>query len=221
MKYFSTSMMCANMFTLQETFKTIDEHTDIYHIDVMDGHFVPNLALSFDFVKQLRAQTKKPIDCHLMMTNPGEFIDGLIDIKVDYISLHPKTIEREVFRIIKKLQTNHIKFGIALSPSDGLETLNYYKDHIDKITVMTVEPGFAGQSVIEEMISKIKEVYAYREQHNLDFLIEIDGSNNYNTFEKYYQNGADVFILGSTLFKERDLDKSFKNIKSHIEALSE
>jgi D-allulose-6-phosphate 3-epimerase len=216
MKYFSTSMMCVDYFDLKEQIKVIEKHTDFYHIDIMDGHFVPNLALSFDFIKQLREYTTKPIDAHLMMSNPSEYIDLLIEYKVDYVSLHPKTIEKDVFRIIKKLNENHIKFGIVLSPSMGLEDIRYYKNHIDKITVMTVEPGFAGQKAIPESIDKIKEVFDYREKHQLDFLIEVDGSNNYDTFETYYKNGTDIFILGSTLFKEKDLEQSFLNIKKFI-----
>ncbi|MBI9010307.1 MAG: ribulose-phosphate 3-epimerase [Tenericutes bacterium] len=220
MKLFTTSMMCANVFKLQEEIKVIDKYTDFYHIDVMDGHFVPNLALSFDFIKQLRSQTKKPIDAHLMMTNPGNFVDLLIEFGVDYISLHPKTIEKNVFKLINKIKSSDIKVGIVLSPSDGLDAIKYYKDHIDKITVMTVEPGFAGQGVIPEAVSKIKEVYDFREENNLKFLIEVDGSNNFSTFDKYYKNGTDIFVLGSTLFNEADLEQGYLKIKKYIETLN-
>ena len=217
MNYFSTSMMCADVFRLQEQIKTIETYTDFYHIDVMDGHFVPNLTLSFDYIKALRKRTKKPIDAHLMMTNPGEFVDLLLEIGVDYITFHPRTIQKDVFRIIKKCKENQVKFGVALSPSIGLEAIQYYKKHVDKITIMTVEPGFAGQAAIPEAIEKIKEVYAYRQAHHLDFLIEVDGSNNFSTFETYKQHGTDVFILGSTLFKEEDLEKSYQKIIQFIE----
>jgi D-allulose-6-phosphate 3-epimerase len=209
------------MFKLEEQFNIIEKNTDLYHIDIMDGHFVPNLALSFDFIKQLRSHTNKPIDAHLMMSNPGNYVDSLIEIGVDYISFHPATIDKEAFRIINKIKSHNIKVGIALSPSVGLETIKYYKNHIDKITVMTVEPGFAGQSVIKEAIEKIKEVYDFREENNLEFLIEVDGSNNFSTFEDYSKNGTDIFILGSTLFKESDLQYSYNKIKKFVEALNE
>jgi|LGOV01.1.fsa_nt_gb D-allulose-6-phosphate 3-epimerase len=221
MKQFTTSMMCANMFKLQDQIKVIDKYTNLYHIDIMDGHFVPNLSLSFDFVKQLREVTKKQIDAHLMITNPGDYIDLLIEYGVDYISMHPKTIEKDAFRLIGKVKSNNIKVGIVLSPSDGLDAIKYYKDRIDKITVMTVEPGFAGQGVIKETISKIKEVYDFRKENNLNFKIEVDGSNNFSTFEDYYKNGTDIFVLGSTLFKESDLEQSFKNIIRFIEDLDD
>lgn len=216
MKYFATSMMCVDFFDLANQMKVIEEHTDYYHIDIMDAHFVPNLALSFDFIKQLREKTNKPIDAHLMMTNPNEFVDLLIEMKVDYISFHPQTIEKNVFRIINKLKANNIKFGVVLSPYADIEAIKYYQHHVDKVTVMTVEPGFAGQGVIKEAINKIKLVEDYREKNNLKFLIEVDGSNNYSTFTDYYRNGADIFILGSTLFKEKDLNKSYLEIKKFI-----
>ncbi|XMB72895.1 ribulose-phosphate 3-epimerase [Mycoplasmatota bacterium WC30] len=221
MKLFTTSMMCIDMFRLQDQIKIIEEYTDFYHIDIMDGHFVPNLSLSFDFITQLRGHTEKPIDAHLMISNPGSYVDLLIKSGVDYITLHPKTIEKDAFRLISKIKNNNIKLGIALSPSVGLDAINYYKDYVDKVTIMTVEPGFAGQGVIKEAIGKIKEVYDYRKENKLDYLIEVDGSNNFSTFEMYNNNGADVFVLGSTLFKEEDLKQSFKNIKSYIEALNE
>lgn len=219
MKLFTTSMMCVDMFKLQEQIKIIDAYTDMYHMDVMDGHYVPNLALSYDFIKQLRDLTSKPIDAHLMITNPAQYIDLLTEIKVDYISLHADTILGCEEEIIKKLIDNNIKLGIVLKPKEGLETLDKFNEVVEKVTVMTVEPGFAGQGVIKSAIDKIKLVYDYRNQNNLNFLIEVDGSNNYTTFEDYNRNGTDIFVLGSTLFKNKDLAESYKNIIDHIEAL--
>jgi D-allulose-6-phosphate 3-epimerase len=215
MKLLSTSMMVINPFELESKFSIIDEQTDLYHIDIMDGHFVPNLALSFDFIKQLRKKTNKPIDVHLMMEHPENFVDILIENKVDSITFHPNVIERSVFRLIDKIKSKDIQFGIALSPHTTIDQIKYYQSRIDKITIMTVEPGFAGQSVIPEMITKIKEVKDYRQTHDLAFMIEVDGSNNYSTFDQYVQNGADILILGSLLNKD-DLKKTYENIKSYI-----
>lgn len=217
MKQFTTSMMCANMMDLQSQLDIIEEHTDLYHLDIMDGHFVPNITLGFDFIKQLRNRTNKPLDAHLMVEDPTTYFDLLFNIGVDYISMHPKTIERSVFRIIKLLKEQNIKFGIVISPSESFDSIKYYKEYIDKITIMTVEPGFAGQKVVQEAIDKIKEAKDYREKHNLHYLIEVDGSNNYSTFETYKKNGTDIFVLGSTLFKEKDLAKSYQAIKKFVE----
>jgi D-allulose-6-phosphate 3-epimerase len=219
MNYFTTSMMCADVFHLESQIKIIEQHTDFYHIDVMDGHFVPNITLGFDYIKQLRGMTKKPIDAHLMVTDPINYIDQLIEIGVECISLHPSTVTKNIFKIINTISKYNIKLGIVLSPSETLESISYYKEHIYKITVMTVEPGFAGQSVLPEAIKKIKDVRDYRTLHNLDYLIEVDGSNNYSTFKQYHDNGTDVFVLGSTLFKEKDLNQSFLDIKKFISEL--
>lgn len=219
MALYSTSMMCVDYFKLESQFKVIEKNTDFYHIDIMDGHFVPNLALSFDFIKQLKEKTSKPIDVHLMVEKPDMFIDLLVGLNVNSISFHPETVKRNIFSLIKRLKENKIKIGIALSPSDNLEKIKSYLNLIDKITVMTVEPGFAGQKVIRNMIHKINEVRTLRETNKLDFLIEIDGSNNYSTFKEYFDNGADIFILGSTLFKEDDIQRSFDEIKNYIEKL--
>ncbi len=218
-RLFTTSMMCADFFHLQSQMETINKHTDFYHIDIMDGHFVPNIALGFDFIKQLRQTTKKPIDVHLMVSDPLQYLDLLLEIGVDYISVHPKTVERSIFKIINTIEANDLKLGIVLSPSDSFESIRYYKKHVSKITIMTVEPGFAGQSVIEEVIEKIKEADIYRQENNLDYLIEVDGSNNFQTFEKYCKNGTDLFVLGSTLFKEKNLDASYQKIKNYIYSL--
>lgn len=219
MALYSTSMMCVDYFKLESQFKVIEKNTDFYHIDIMDGHFVPNLALSFDFIKQLKEKTSKPIDVHLMVEKPDMFIDLLVGLNVNSISFHPETVKRNIFSLIKRLKENKIKIGIALSPSDNLEKIKSYLNLIDKITVMTVEPGFAGQKVIGNMIHKINEVRTLRETNKLDFLIEVDGSNNYSTFKEYFDNGADIFILGSTLFKEDDIQRSFDEIKNYIEKL--
>lgn len=221
MKLFTTSMMCVDMFLLQEQFPIIDQHTDLYHVDMMDGHFVPNLALSFDFIKQLRDRTEKAIDVHLMMEHPGDYIDKLILLGVNYITLHLTTIENETFRLIDKIKSSGIKLGIALRPIDDISTIKYLENKIDKVTVMTVEPGFAGQKAIDQAVKKIKTVFDYRQKNHLNFKIEVDGSNNYETFKTYYDYGADIFVLGSTLFKTNDLDQSYRDIKTFVEHLNE
>lgn len=213
---FSTSMMVANPVTLQTILPLIDRYTDMYHIDIMDGHFVPNLALPTSYIRMLKPFTTKPFDAHLMVTDPNNYIDELIKDGVDTITLHPGTIALDAFRIIDKIKRANVKLGIALSPSVGFETIQYYAHLIDKITIMSVEPGFAGQAMIKETLPKIAEARAYRSANNLDFLIEVDGSNNYNTFEDYVSRGADILVLGSCLFNADQLDKQFEAIKEFV-----
>lgn len=213
----TTSMMCADIFNLKDTLSIIDKHTDIYHIDIMDGHFVPNLALSFDYVKELSKHTKKPIDVHLMIEKPENHIEDLIKYGVEYITLHPKTISGHEFKIINQIKSAGIKLGIAISPGTDLSVMKIYLKYIDKITIMTVEPGFAGQKMIEEVLPKISEAKELREKYNLNYLIEVDGSNNFNTFKKYITRGTDVFVLGTGLFNNPNLDQSYIDIRTFIE----
>ena len=217
MAIYTTSMMCANLLNLQADIEILEQHTDMYHIDIMDGHFVPNLALSIDFIKHMQKIVTKPIDAHLMVTNPNAYIDELIAIGVNYVTLHPSTITHSVFRIINKLKEKQIKVGMAISPSVNLEVLKHYIHLLDKVTIMTVEPGFAGQKMIKEVLPKIAAAKALRDKNNYQYLIEIDGSNNKTTFEAYKKNGADIFVLGSSLFNTNDLEASFLDIKQFIE----
>ena len=210
---FSTSMMCANTFDLPNSLPIIEKHTDLYHIDIMDGHFVPNLALSFDYIEQLKKQIKKPIDTHLMVEYPMDFINKIIEIGVGYITLHPITIIGQEQEIFKKIKSAGIKVGIAISPSVDLKVISKYLTQVDKITIMTVNPGFAGQKMLESVLPKIAEAKELREKYNLDYLIEVDGSNNFTTFEKYLTLGADVFVLGTGLFNNPNLEEGFQNIK--------
>ena len=213
---FSTSMMCADPFKLDKIIATIDRNTDTYHIDIMDGHFVPNLTLSLDYIRSLKNHSTKPIDVHLMVIDPEPYIDALIEIGVNCISIHLSTVSEHVFRTIKKIKDHNINVGLAISPVERIEDLLILLPRIDKITVMTVEPGFAGQKLIEEVLPKIRQVKALKKQFGYNYAIEIDGSNNFGTFKKYIEYGAEVFILGTSLFEYSNLNQGYQEIKEFV-----
>lgn len=213
---FSTSMMCADPFELDKTIKIIDKQTDYYHLDIMDGHFVPNLSLSLDYVRYLKKHSTKPIDVHLMVTDPTHYIDELINIGVSLISFHISTVKGSAFRLIQKIKDANIKVGIIVNPTETIEENEYLFKRIDRITIMTVEPGFAGQKMIPEVLPKIKKIKEIKEKNAYNFEIEIDGSNNFETFQTYIEHGAEVFILGSCLFNYADLNIGYKEIKTFI-----
>ena len=213
---FSTSMMCADPFKLENIITIIDLNTDYYHIDIMDGHFVPNLTLSLDYVRALKLHSTKPIDVHLMVSDPQPYIDELIEIGVHCISIHVSTVRENVFRILNKIKQHHINVGLAISPSERIEDHLTLLSRIDKITVMTVEPGFAGQKMIEEVLPKIKQIHDLKKQHGYHYSIEVDGSNNFDTFKKYITYGAEVFILGTCLFGYSDLNQGFQEIRNFV-----
>jgi ribulose-phosphate 3-epimerase len=212
----STSMMCADPFLLETQIKIIDQHTDYYHIDIMDGHFVPNITLSNDYVKALKKIATKPIDIHLMVTDPAQFIDELISIGVNCISFHPETVVNDLPSLIKKIKSSGTKVGFALKPKIDFEKYKEYYKSLDKLIIMTVEPGFAGQKMIKETLVKIKQASNYKKQNLLNYTVEIDGSNNFETFNDYKENEAEIFILGSKLFSYKNLDDGFLDIKNFI-----
>jgi D-allulose-6-phosphate 3-epimerase len=195
---FSPSLMCMDLTKFKEQVDILNERADYYHVDIMDGHFVKNITLSPFFVEQLNKISKLPIDVHLMTEFPGDYIDELAKVGATYISPHAETINKDAFRIINRIKSLGCKVGIVLNPSTPVDWLEYYIHLIDKITVMTVDPGFAGQPFIPEMIEKIKKLKTLKEKNGYSYLIEIDGSCNERTFKRLTAAGAEILIVGSS-----------------------
>ncbi|GAA0382139.1 D-allulose 6-phosphate 3-epimerase [Bacillus horti] len=195
---FSPSLMCMDLSQFKEQVEALNERADFYHVDIMDGHFVKNITLSPFFIQELKKITDVPIDAHLMVTNPADFVDMTIDAGAEYISLHAETIHGDAFRLINHIKERGKKFGVVLNPATPLDSIKHYIHHVDKLTIMTVDPGFAGQKFVEEMLEKIKEAKSLKEQKGYNYLLTIDGSCNKNTFKKLAQAGAEVFIVGSS-----------------------
>lgn len=195
---FSPSLMCMDLTKFKEQVDILNERADFYHVDIMDGHFVKNITLSPFFVEQLNKISKLPIDVHLMTEFPGDYIDELGKVGATYISLHAETVNKDVFRIINRIKNIGCKVGIVLNPATPVEWIKYYIHLVDKITVMTVDPGFAGQPFIPEMLEKIKELKTLKEKNGYSYMIEVDGSCNEKTFRKLVKAGAEVLIVGSS-----------------------
>ncbi|SHH53484.1 D-allulose-6-phosphate 3-epimerase [Anaerosphaera aminiphila DSM 21120] len=220
---FSPSLMCMDLLNIREQIEIINERADFYHVDIMDGHYVKNITLSPDFVKAVKPVCKLPIDCHLMVTNPEDFVEMLAEAGADYICPHAETINAQAFRIINKIKSLGVKVGVVLNPATPLSYIKHYIHLLDKITIMTVDPGFAGQSFIEEMLEKIEEARDIKEKNGYKYLIEVDGSCNEKTFKRLNDAGCEVFIVGSSgLFGlDSDLtvawDKMIENFKRETE----
>lgn len=180
-------------------------------MDIMDGHYVKNITLSPFFIEQIRPLANIPIDAHLMVENPNDFLDELSRVGTDYVSLHVETINKDAFRIINKIKSLGMKVGVVLNPATSVQVMKHYINRIDKITVMTVDPGFAGQKFIPEMLEKIKELKEMKEKEDYKYIIEIDGSCNEKTFKQLKEVGAEIFVVGSSgLFnKDEDLEKAW------------
>ena len=217
---FSPSLMCMDLLSMKEQVEILNERADFYHVDIMDGHFVKNITLSPFFVSTLKRVSKLPIDVHLMTEYPDDYIEELAKAGSDYICPHAETINKDAFRIINKIKSFGCKAGIVLNPATSLDWIKYYIHLLDKITVMTVDPGFAGQPFIPEMLDKIRELKELKEKNGYNYLIEVDGSCNERTFDILTEAGAEVLIVGSSgLFNlDSDLPKAWDKMIEIYEA---
>ncbi|MGR5062356.1 D-allulose 6-phosphate 3-epimerase [Photobacterium sp. DNB22_13_2] len=192
------SLMCMNLMKLEEQLAFLNPLADFYHVDIMDGHYVPNITLSPYFVKQIKPFATLPIDVHLMVEKPEQYIEELAESGADYISLHAETINSKAFRLINKIKSLGCKVGIVINPATPVETIQHYVSSLDKITVMTVDPGFAGQPFIPETLQKISTLKDWKLTNKYNYLIEVDGSCNQNTYNDLLCSGAEVLVMGST-----------------------
>lgn len=190
--------MCMDILRAKETLDILNERADLLHVDIMDGHFVKNITLSPDFVKGIRPATNLEIDCHLMVTDPADYVEALAKAGATYICPQAETINSQAFRIINQIKSLGCKFGIVLNPATPLDYIREYIHLVDKITIMSVDPGFAGQPFIPEMLNKVREAKRLKDEKGYKYLIEIDGSCNERTFKEMYDAGVEVFIVGSS-----------------------
>ena len=195
---FTVSLMCMDFLDMKNQIDVLNEKFDGYHMDVMDGHFCKNITLSPDIIKAVGKAAKKPMDVHLMTTEPNDWIKSCAEAGAELISPHAETINTNAFRTINRIKDLGCKTGVTLNPATPLAYCKEYLGRIDVLTIMTVDVGFAGQPFIREMLDKIKEAKKLREENGWHYHIMIDGSCNKKTFKDLYAAGAECFILGSS-----------------------
>ncbi len=216
------SLMCMDLMKLHEQLDFLNSRADFYHVDIMDGHYVPNITLSPFFVKQIKAFSTLPIDVHLMVEKPDQFIEELAKSGATYISVHAETINAKAFRVINQIKSLGCKVGIVLNPATPIDTIRPYIGLLDKVTVMTVDPGFAGQPFIPETLDKIKALKDWKLTNQHSYLIEVDGSCNKNTYAELTRAGAEVLVMGSTgLFGlHESLPAAWEQMENELRELS-
>ncbi|MDA8539024.1 ribulose-phosphate 3-epimerase [Candidatus Pelagibacter bacterium] len=189
---------------------------DYIHIDVMDGHFVPNLTIGPEVIKKLRPLTKKTFDVHLMISPVDNFIKDFADAGADIITFHPEATT-DVGQTIKLIRGQNKKVGISLKPKSEINLIKEYLNQIDLVLIMSVEPGFGGQKFMPEVLEKTKIIRDLINQNNLKVDLEIDGGINFENCSKAKDAGANILVSGSTVFKENkgDLKKNIEILRNN------
>ena len=201
----SPSILGGSFSNMEKIIKSLDQSEAEYiHFDVMDGDFVPNLTFGPQFISNLRDHTKKVFDVHLMINRVSKFLDDYINAGSDIITFHLE-IEENLNELISKIKGKNIKVGIAIKPNTPWEEIKNLLHSIDQVIVMTVEPGFGGQSFMASQIDKIKNISNYVRDQKLNVDIEIDGGVNYETGKTCIDAGANILVAGSFLFKQENL----------------
>ena len=205
MTIISPSILGGSFSNMDKTISELDKSkADYIHFDVMDGDFVPNLTFGPQFISNLRSKTKKIFDVHLMINRVGKFLDDYVKAGSNIITFHYE-IDENLNELISKIKKNNIKAGIAIKPKTTSDEIMKYLHTVDQIIIMTVEPGFGGQSFLNNQIEKIKDISNYVKENNLKVDIEIDGGINYETGKLCVDAGANILVAGSFLFKQDNL----------------
>ena len=189
---------------------------DYIHIDVMDGHFVPNLTIGPEVIKKLRPLTKKIFDVHLMISPVDNFVKDFADAGADIITFHPEATS-DVSKTIKLIRDQSKKVGVSLKPKSKIDLIQNYLKEIDLVLIMSVEPGFGGQKFMPEVLEKTKAVRDLINKQNLNVDVEIDGGINFENCSKAKSAGANILVSGSTVFKENkgDLNKNIEILRNN------
>jgi ribulose-phosphate 3-epimerase len=211
------SILSADFSNLGEAVRLVEEGgADYIHIDVMDGHYVPNITIGPAVVKDLRKTTSLTFDVHLMIENPDNFIEHFYKAGADIITVHQEATVH-LHRTIQKVKSYGIKAGVSLNPATPISVLNEIIKDVDMVLLMSVNPGFGGQSLIENVKYKFYDLKQLLKKYNLDIDIEIDGGVNYSNLKEVLSWGANVIVAGSAIYHAEDIvleTKKFKEIMS-------
>ena len=210
----SPSILSADFSQLgKEIRKLEDAGADMIHVDVMDGHFVPNLTIGPPVIKALKKDSSLPFDVHLMISPVHKYIESYANAGADIITIHPEATD-DLLGSINKIKELKKKVGISLNPETKIEIVKEFLDQIDLILVMSVNPGFGGQKFMPEVLDKVKKLDEIRKSLKLNYVIEIDGGINFENSKLAISSGVDILVSGTTIFKNNNGD-----IKKNIDLL--
>ena len=207
------SILSADFSKLGEEIMKIDQAgADMIHVDVMDGHFVPNLTLGAPIVKALRTVTKLPFDVHLMINNPENLIDDFIAAGADIITIHIEAANH-LHRLVQKVKSSGVKVAVSLNPATPLNTLEEILPELDMVLLMSVNPGFGGQSFIPATLNKIARLKEMIDAKKLKIDIQVDGGINLETAPKVIKHGANILVAGSAVYGSNDIKGTIAQLK--------
>ena len=210
----SPSILSADFSQLGNEIKRLEEGgADMIHVDVMDGHFVPNLTIGPPVIKALRKQCSIKFDVHLMISPVHKYIDAYADAGADIITIHPEATDN-LEESISKIKSLNRKVGVSLNPKSELDLITNYLEKIDLVLIMSVNPGFGGQKFMPEVLDKVKKLKNIKSKNNMNFDIEIDGGINFDNCQSAIEAGANILVSGTTVFKSNNGD-----IKKNINLL--
>ena len=212
----SPSILSADFSNLEKDIKKLETAgADMIHVDVMDGHFVPNITIGPPVIKALRNKTSLPFDVHLMISPVHKYIKDFANAGADIITIHPEATPN-LQESIDEIRSFKKKVGISLNPDTKIDIIEDYLDKVDLILIMSVYPGFGGQKFISDVLEKIKSLKNLKDKKKLNFDIEVDGGINFSNFKSVIDAGANVLVSGTTIFKENngDIKKNIDFLKS-------
>lgn len=208
------SILTADFADLKEEVKKVEENGATYlHLDVMDGHFVPNMSFGAPIVKSIRKITDMTLDVHLMITNPLSYVKSFSDAGADIINFHYECSDN-IDEVINEILKNGKKAGITVKPDTDIESIYKYLDRISMVLIMSVYPGFGGQKFMPDMLEKVTKLKDYCLKNNLDIEIEIDGGANMTNVEDIIKSGVNVIVVGSEIYNENGADVNTKKYVS-------
>ncbi len=187
------------------------------HVDVMDGHFVPNISIGVPVVESLRRSTDLFLDCHLMISNPDAYVGAFVEAGAQNVTIHQEATDH-LHRSLRLIRDSGARAGVALNPATPVETLEHVLDLVDLVLVMSVNPGFGGQKFLPLALGKLEQLAELRESLGLDFKIQVDGGVALDTISDISRAGCDIFVAGSSIFGTPDPAKAVESLKERAEA---
>jgi ribulose-phosphate 3-epimerase len=210
------SLLAANFLRLEEEISMINRsEADWFHVDVMDGHFVPNISFGFSIIKQIKSVAQKPLDVHLMISDPDRYLEAFKEAGANWLTVHYETCPH-LHRSVKQIKKLGMKAGVVINPHNNVELLEGILPEVNLVLLMSVNPGFGGQAFIEHTYRRIEKLASLRERTETNFLIEVDGGVDTNNAAKLVSAGADVLVAGSSVFGSTNPIQTIAKLKKPL-----